>query len=72
MLGFASAGGAQSTTPAAPAAPAAAPAEYAGMDTCVACHEEVVTAFKTTPHMASAKGCEGCHGPGKDHAEARR
>jgi len=70
LLGFASAGGAQSTTPAAPATPAAATAEYAGMDTCVQCHEEVVTAFKTTPHMASSKGCEGCHGPGKDHAEA--
>ena len=39
------------------------------MDTCVQCHEEVVTAFKNTPHMASSKGCEGCHGPGKDHVD---
>jgi DmsE family decaheme c-type cytochrome len=70
VLGFASAGGAQSTTPAAPATPAAAgSAEYVGMDACVQCHEEVVTAFKNTPHMASSKGCEGCHGPGKDHVD---
>ena len=47
----------------------AAPAGFVGMDTCVACHEEVVNAFKTTPHMSSAQGCEGCHGPGQAHAE---
>ena len=70
LLGFASVGGAQSTSPAAPATPAADTGEYVGMDTCVACHEEVVTAFKNTPHRASSQGCEGCHGPGKDHVEA--
>ena len=63
-------GGTIDHRPPPPRPAAASPAEYVGMDTCVQCHEEVVTAFKTTPHMASAKGCEGCHGPGKDHAEA--
>ncbi|MFN8093691.1 MAG: DmsE family decaheme c-type cytochrome [Vicinamibacteria bacterium] len=69
-LGLASAGSAQTSAAPAAAAQPAATAEYAGMDTCVQCHEDQVKAFKTTPHMASALGCEGCHGPGKAHAEA--
>jgi DmsE family decaheme c-type cytochrome len=68
LLGFASAGGAQTATPPTPAAPPASPG-YVGMDTCAACHEEVVNAFKATPHISSEKGCEGCHGPGQEHAE---
>jgi DmsE family decaheme c-type cytochrome len=69
-LGIASAGGAQTAAAPAAAAPPAATAEYAGIDTCVQCHEDVVKAFKTTPHAASTLGCEGCHGSGKDHVEA--
>ena len=61
-------GGAQ--TPAPPAAPAASQADYVGMDACVQCHEDVVKDFMHTPHAASAKGCEGCHGPGKAHVDA--
>jgi len=69
MLGAASFGGAQTAKTPEPAAQPAAPADYVGMDTCVQCHEDVVKAFKTTPHAASSKGCEGCHGPGKAHVE---
>src|SRR5512145_2844791 len=65
VLGFASSADAQS----APPCEAAAQAEYVGMDTCVACHEDVVTAFKRTPHAESARSCEGCHGPGKAHVD---
>jgi DmsE family decaheme c-type cytochrome len=57
--------------PAAGAAPeTAAAGERAGIDTCAGCHEEIVAAFKRTPHVASEQACEGCHGPGKAHAEA--
>jgi len=69
LLGFASVGGAQTAAPTASVEQPAAPAGFVGMDTCVACHEEVVNAFKATPHMSSAQGCEGCHGPGQQHAE---
>ena len=76
-LGVTGAGGASAAplgqaapaAPAAQAAPVAGSAEYVGMDTCVQCHEEVVKAFKTTPHAASSQGCEGCHGPGKAHVD---
>jgi len=69
-LGLASAGRAQTSAAPAAAAQPAATAEYAGIDTCVQCHEDQVKGFKTTPHVGSALGCEGCHGPGKAHAEA--
>ncbi|HEY6510183.1 MAG TPA: hypothetical protein VIY56_19305, partial [Vicinamibacterales bacterium] len=70
VLGLARAEGAMSQAPTASAQqePAAA-AGFVGMDTCLTCHEEVVNAFKATPHMSSAQGCEGCHGPGQAHAE---
>ena len=68
----------QTPPPAAAQAPPATPpptAEqaalapgYVGMDTCAGCHEPVVNAFKSNPHMASGQGCEGCHGPGQAHA----
>lgn len=54
----------------APQPAPAASAEYAGKDTCMTCHEEVAKSFEKTPHAASEKGCEGCHGPGKAHADA--
>ena len=47
------------------------PAEpgYAGMDTCVTCHEDTAKAFQHTPHAGNAQGCEGCHGPGQAHVD---
>ncbi|MGA3116844.1 MAG: DmsE family decaheme c-type cytochrome [Syntrophobacteraceae bacterium] len=52
--------------------------EYAGMETCQACHQEVYDRLaKTTmgilfvnhPRDAKEKlGCESCHGPGNEHA----
>lgn len=63
-LGFASAG----TALAATDDPAAQPG-YVGTDTCATCHEDAVAAFKKTPHAASDKGCEGCHGPGQAHVD---
>jgi len=70
LLGFASSGGAQSPSP-APATPeAAGSSDFVGKDACVACHEDVATAFAHTAHAASAQGCEGCHGPGKAHVDS--
>jgi len=63
---------------AAPGPPvAAAPAgEYAGEETCLACHDD--KGYKGTKHgltlnertPAATHGCESCHGPGKAHAES--
>ena len=53
--------------------------EYAGNDTCSACHDELATTFRKTPHQAIEKEtkrgwrgrtCESCHGPGAKHAES--
>lgn len=46
---------------------------YAGAEACADCHEEIVEAFRMTPHATgpgweTGKGCEGCHGPLADHA----
>ena len=47
---------------------------YSGSDECAACHEEVVTSFRTTSHALApgwkeSRGCESCHGPGAAHIE---
>jgi DmsE family decaheme c-type cytochrome len=68
-LGFASLGGGGAALADEASPQAAAKAEFVGMDTCVTCHEDVVTAFKRTPHAASSQGCEGCHGGGKAHVD---
>ncbi len=55
------------------------PSLYAGMDTCVTCHDEKGKNHDQGPHWKTSlvknaspayQGCEGCHGPGKAHAEA--
>jgi DmsE family decaheme c-type cytochrome len=59
---------------------ASGPAEprggYVGSEACKACHEDTFKNFMVSVH-AEAKnpegkvvGCEACHGPGQDHAEA--
>jgi DmsE family decaheme c-type cytochrome len=55
------------------------PAEYVGSETCQACHEDTLNAFKKNPHHEveadkkrgfEGKACESCHGPGSKHAES--
>lgn len=62
---------AQESMPSAP--------EYVGDEACGACHDEIASAFRKTPHQAIAKEkkrgwegrtCESCHGPGAKHAES--
>ena len=58
--------------------PQAEKAEYVGMETCAACHEDQVKQFEFSSHAritvkddeVEAEGCEMCHGPGSIHAEA--
>jgi DmsE family decaheme c-type cytochrome len=53
---------------------------YIGSAACKTCHPDVSSTFFKNPHyktLASdkwppeSKGCEGCHGPGKAHVQAR-
>jgi DmsE family decaheme c-type cytochrome len=67
--------------PAGPAADRTAPTapatDYAGQDTCVACHEGFDAQINGSRHgfvkdvrsPAAAQGCESCHGPSKAHSE---
>ena len=60
--------------------PPASTPNYVGSNVCRTCHPDVFANFYKNPHfksIASGKetpehtGCEGCHGPGKAHVEAR-
>jgi len=60
-----------------PAEPEAA--QYVGDDMCRSCHEEIGESYSKTAHgwaltetsrPPSRGGCEACHGPGSEHAEA--
>ncbi len=53
---------------------------YVGSNACKICHPDVWLNFYKNPHYKSVvtgkepperTGCEGCHGPGKAHVEAR-
>ena len=53
---------------------------YIGSEMCQACHPDVAQGFNRNPHfksLASGKlvpaktGCEGCHGPGKEHFDGK-
>ncbi|HUA62589.1 MAG TPA: DmsE family decaheme c-type cytochrome [Verrucomicrobiae bacterium] len=53
---------------------------YVGSDACKTCHADLWATFYKNPHFKSVAsgqeapertGCEGCHGPGKAHIEAR-
>lgn len=62
--------------------PADTPAKagYVGSDVCRTCHADLWSTFYRNPHFrtlaagtapAEKTGCEGCHGPGAKHVEAR-
>src|SRR5512138_1097302 len=64
----------------AAAAQGPSPPGYVGSNVCRTCHPDVCMNFFKNPHyksIASGKeppertGCEGCHGPGAGHVEAR-
>lgn len=53
---------------------------FVGDSACRTCHPNIVAPFFRNPHYITGalgksgladRGCEGCHGPGKDHIEGR-
>jgi DmsE family decaheme c-type cytochrome len=65
---------------AAPTTQPASTTEFVGSNVCKTCHPDVWLHFFRNPHYKSLAtgreppertGCEGCHGPGKAHVEAR-
>src|SRR5580698_8173112 len=60
-------------------APATDKTDFIGSNTCRTCHPDVASTFFRNPHFKSVAsatetpdhtGCEGCHGPGRTHAES--
>jgi DmsE family decaheme c-type cytochrome len=60
-------------------APSPEGSKYVGAETCKTCHEAIYNGWEKTPHWKTTlnkedgpakQGCEGCHGPGADHAAA--
>lgn len=60
--------------------PEASKTGYVGSAVCRTCHPQIVQPFFRNPHYKSIAagnlppertGCEGCHGPGQKHVEAR-
>src|SRR5437879_687923 len=55
------------------------PSGYVGSEVCRTCHADIWFNFYKNPHFKTIvanlppenTGCEGCHGPGKSHIEAR-
>ena len=68
LLGFASAGGAQTVAPPASAATSDKKPESAD---CRGCHEEKLTSFDRTYHAGVADGCMACHKGADDHLKGR-
>ncbi len=58
-------------------APVKDAADYVGSAKCQECHGELFKGFEETAHWKTMRdkrghafqGCEGCHGPGREHAE---
>jgi predicted CXXCH cytochrome family protein len=57
--------------------PDQAASKYVGVEVCQGCHEDAYKTFAASKHLKTLKrlkiseqGCEGCHGPGAEHAEA--
>ena len=57
-------------------APPQDPSQFAGWESCTACHQEIGKSFESTPHYKTVldtrggpakQGCEACHGPGAEH-----
>jgi len=51
--------------------------KYVGVEVCEGCHEDVYKSFTKSAHVETLKsknpatrGCEACHGPGAEHANA--
>jgi DmsE family decaheme c-type cytochrome len=59
------------------AALASGASDYVGTEACATCHADIHKNFENSPHWETtlntknphAQGCEGCHGPGKQHVE---
>jgi len=76
VLVFAIASGLATGIASSEAVPAPVPDDFAGNESCQACHEEELQNFQGTPHANVAhsrfktdmsRGCESCHGPAKTH-----